>query len=187
MGKTKFEIQTERLTLKLPDESFAKEVTEYFIRNKDFFEQWVPTFTPDQFTTDMNRRRLKLNLSLFNEGRSIKLWIFGKDNPKRIIGDVAFSEIIYEPFLSCFLSYKFDQEETGKGYAEEGVKAGIDYIFGTLKLHRIEANIMPRNDRSINLVTKLGFENEGLSKKYLKINGKWEDHLHYVLLNPEVE
>lgn len=182
-----FEIHTERLIVKLIEESYAKQVTDYYIRNKDFFEQWVPAYTPDQFTVDMNRRRLKLNLTLFNEGRSIKLWVFRKDEPERIIGDVSFSEIVYEPFLSCFLGYKFDKDETGNGYAAEAVKAVIQYIFDTLKLHRIEANIMPRNERSISLVEKLGFENEGLSRKYLKINGKWEDHLHYVLLNEEVE
>lgn len=189
MRKVNFEIQTERLIVKLPDESFAKQVTEYYSRNKDFFEQWVPAYTDDQFLADMNRRRLKLNLELFKEGRSIKLWVFDKtdDTMSKIIGDVSFSEIVYEPFLSCYLSYKIDEKESGNGYAAEAVKAGIGYVFGTLKLHRIEANIMPRNERSINLVEKLGFKNEGLSKKYLKINGKWEDHLHYVLLNPEVE
>jgi ribosomal-protein-alanine N-acetyltransferase len=33
---------------------------------------------------------------------------------------------------------------------------------------------------------KLGFQEEGLSPQYLKINGKWEDHLHMVLLNQEM-
>jgi len=31
-----------------------------------------------------------------------------------------------------------------------------------------------------------GFYNEGLATKYLKINGKWEDHIHMVLLNDKV-
>ena len=56
-----------------------------------------------------------------------------------------------------------------------------------LKLHRIEANIMPRNARSIRVVEKLGFINEGRSRKYLKIAGVWEDHLHFVLVNPDEE
>jgi ribosomal-protein-alanine N-acetyltransferase len=46
---------------------------------------------------------------------------------------------------------------------------------------------MPRNLPSRRVVTKLGFVEEGLGRKYLKINGVWEDHLHYALLNPDEE
>ena len=67
----------------------------------------------------------------------------------------------------------------------EALRAAIVIIFKELKLHRIEANIMPRNRHSMNLVKKLGFEYEGLAKKYLKINGKWEDHIHMTILNKD--
>jgi ribosomal-protein-alanine N-acetyltransferase len=184
-----FEIQTDRLKLKLLDESYAGSVADYHLRNKDFFKQWVPSYTDDHFAVDMNRRRLKQMLEDFKEGRAIKLWIFKRDDAdeKKIIGDISFSQIVYEPFLSCFLGYKIDEQENNSGYASEAIKAGIEYIFNNLKLHRIEANIMPHNEKSIRVVERLGFENEGISKKYLKINGKWEDHLHYVKLNPLVE
>jgi ribosomal-protein-alanine N-acetyltransferase len=38
--------------------------------------------------------------------------------------------------------------------------------------------------RSRRVLEKLGFEYEGLSRRYLKIAGVWEDHIHYVMLNP---
>ncbi len=53
-------------------------------------------------------------------------------------------------------------------------------------LHRIEANIILKNIRSLRVVEKLGFYNEGLAYKYLNINGKWEDHIHVVLLNEKI-
>lgn len=56
-------------------------------------------------------------------------------------------------------------------------------MFHEFKLHRIEANIMPKNKRSLRAAPKSGFYNEGLAYNYLKINGKWEDHIHMVLLN----
>ncbi|WP_330651588.1 GNAT family N-acetyltransferase [Tepidibacter aestuarii] len=68
----------------------------------------------------------------------------------------------------------------------EAIKKGIDIIFNQYKLHRIEANIMPKNKASLRVVEKLGFYNEGLALKYLKINGKWEDHIHMVLLNDKL-
>jgi ribosomal-protein-alanine N-acetyltransferase len=60
-------------------------------------------------------------------------------------------------------------------------------MFGEYGLHRIEANIMPRNAASLRVVEKAGFHREGLAKKYLKINGVWEDHIHMVLLNDRME
>ena len=86
-------------------------------------------------------------------------------------------------FLSCYLGYKLDKDEINKGYMTEAVKKGVEVVFNELGLHRIEANIMPRNKASLRVVEKLGFYNEGLAYKYLKINGKWEDHIHMVLLN----
>ncbi len=52
---------------------------------------------------------------------------------------------------------------------------------------RIEGNIMPRNRASIAVVEKCGFVREGISRKYLKINGVWEDHVHDVVLNEAME
>ena len=49
----------------------------------------------------------------------------------------------------------------------------------------IEANIMPWNLASRRAAEKAGYEEEGLSRHYLKINGQWEDHLHLVRLNEE--
>jgi len=46
-----------------------------------------------------------------------------------------------------------------------------------LHLHRLEAACIPVNLASIRLLTKCGFRQEGLARRYLKINGRWEDHL----------
>jgi ribosomal-protein-alanine N-acetyltransferase len=78
-----------------------------------------------------------------------------------------------------------DGAEINHGYITEALRRAIRFAFEDLQLHRIEANIMPKNVRSIRVVEKLGFVNEGLSRKYLKIAGVWEDHVHYVLLNPD--
>nr|WP_281201113.1 GNAT family N-acetyltransferase [Orenia metallireducens] len=90
-------------------------------------------------------------------------------------------------FQSCYLGYHLDKEEVNNGYMTEALEEAINFLFEEFKLHRIEANIMPKNNPSLRVVQKLGFYNEGLAKKYLTINGKWEDHIHMVLLNEEVE
>ena len=64
-----------------------------------------------------------------------------------------------------------------------GLQLAIDYIFGQLALHRIEAACIPENDRSIRLLEKAGFQREGYMKEYLKIRGEWRDHLLFALIS----
>jgi ribosomal-protein-alanine N-acetyltransferase len=94
--------------------------------------------------------------------------------------------MVWGVFLSCYLGYKLDKDEINQGYMTEAIKKGIDIVFSEYGLHRIEANIIPRNKRSLKVTEKLGFYNEGTAYKYLKINGIWEDHIHMVLLNDKV-
>lgn len=65
----------------------------------------------------------------------------------------------------------------------EAVGKAIQYMFEKQKLHRIMANYMPSNERSARLLRKLGFVIEGHAKKYLLINGQWEDHILTSLTN----
>ena len=59
----------------------------------------------------------------------------------------------------------------------------VRYAFAEAGLHRVEANVMPRNRPSLRVLEKNGFINEGLSRCYLNINGVWEDHIHMVRIN----
>lgn len=99
-----------------------------------------------------------------------------------ICGVVNLNVITYEALCSAYLSYYAVQEYAQKGYMKEGLQQVIDHAFGEMGLHRLEANIQPGNEASIRLVESLGFECEGYSPKYLKINGKWRDHERWALL-----
>lgn len=76
-----------------------------------------------------------------------------------------------------------DERWVDQGYMTEAVARVARIAFQELRLHRIEANIMPWNKRSLRVAEKCGFVGEGVSRAYLRINGKWEDHVHMVLLN----
>lgn len=175
-------LETKRLLLKTLDEDYSKEVLEFYKRNIDFLKEWEPIRTNDFYKIGVHRLNLRNDMLKNEKNELFRFWIF-KKGEKKILGTVALSNIVYGIFMSCHLGYKFDKDEIGKGYAVEAVKKVIEYGFDELKLHRIEANIMPKNEKSLNLVKKLGFEKEGLAKKYLKINGKWEDHFHMVKFN----
>jgi ribosomal-protein-alanine N-acetyltransferase len=59
------------------------------------------------------------------------------------------------------------------------------FTFEHLKLHRVAAGVMPRNHASKRVLEKLGFQKEGLLRENVCINGVWEDHLQYSILQKE--
>jgi RimJ/RimL family protein N-acetyltransferase len=73
----------------------------------------------------------------------------------------------------------------GEGYGSEAVALGLEYGFGALGLHRVEADIDPRNDGSIRLVTSLGFRREGLLRHRWRSGDEWQDAEMYGLLEDE--
>ena len=182
----KTRLDTDRLHLVSLDSTDTEEFFDFLVRNKDYFRKWSAQYEENYFSVWYHRAWLEhLEQDALN-GTEVKFGIYNKTNPNRIIGSVSLSNIIKGIFQSCFLGYRIDEHETGKGIATESIKRVIEFAFDELMLHRIEANVMPSNGPSIKVVEKLGFINEGLAKNYLKVNGKWEDHLHYVLLNQNV-
>ena len=98
---------------------------------------------------------------------------------------LGFNEIVRGAFQSCFLSSKIDRTLWNRGYGSEAIRYATAWAFRNLGLHRVEANIMPRNPASLRAAEKAGFVREGLSRRYLNINGVWEDHIHMVRLNED--
>lgn len=175
--------ETERLLLKVLNKSQAPKVFEYYTRNKEFLKEWEAVKSPDFYTLRYHERLLDAELQDINREAMLKFWLFKKEEEDKVIGSIAFSNIVRGAFLSCFLGYRLDENEINKGFMTEAIQKGIDIVFQEIGLHRIEANIMPKNARSLRVVEKLGFYKEGIAKNYLKINDKWEDHIHMVLLN----
>ena len=178
---------TDRLILKTLTPADTDLLFSYFKRNRDFLKRWEPVRDEDYYTKKSIEKMI-IAEDIGNRNRSaLRLYIFPKDREKKkIIGFCGLSNIIYGPFLSCYLGYKQDKNEINKGYMTEAVNRIVQIAFDEYKLHRIESNIIPSNKPSRRVMEKLQFINEGMSRKYLKINGKWEDHIHYVLLNKKL-
>ncbi len=100
----------------------------------------------------------------------------------RPAGVFNLSEIVRGSFQSAFLGYFAFDPFAGTGRMAEGLQLTLGHAFGALDLHRVEANIQPENAESIALVEGAGFVLEGKSASYLRIGGRWRDHLRYALL-----
>lgn len=183
------EFYTERLKLKLLKPEYGPKVLRFYEENRKHLEPWEPKREKSFYEVHYHQQLLKGQVDYFRSGQGLYLWIFeGQDQEcSRVLGAVNFSNVIRGPFQSCFLGYKMDAQVLNKGYMTEAIAKGIQIMFDGYKLHRVEANVIPRNTRSLRVMEKLGFDLEGYSPKYLKINGVWEDHKRFALLNPAVE
>ena len=99
-----------------------------------------------------------------------------------LAGVINFSEIVRGAFHSAYVGYYAFVQLAGDGYMTEGFSLALDFAFRRLALHRVEANVQPANRRSIALVSRLGFEREGYSRRYVKISGRWRDHVRFAML-----
>ena len=177
--------ETERLLLLPAAQPQAQMVADYYCRNKAFFELFDPQREPNFFTAEYQRRLLVQDEENRERAAGFRFYIVPKEQPGQIIGMVALNNVVWGSFCSCFLGYKLDKNWLRQGLMSEAVNECVRIAFEELGLHRIEANIMPHNIASLGVVRRCGFVEEGLARKYLKINGVWEDHLHMVKLNED--
>lgn len=184
---SQLELCTPALRLLPPQHRLAEQILAYHLRNRDFLAPWSPRLRPHFFTLAAQAQKIQSEREQIQKRTLLKFWLQAHAAQDQLIGHVALSNIVWGGFRSGFLGYSIDQRHLRQGHARAAVAALVTFAFNTLKLHRIEANIMPHNLASIQVVSPLGFEYEGLSPKYLKINGVWEDHAHYVLRNLALE
>lgn len=110
------------------------------------------------------------------------VYLIVRDEDGAIAGIARLSQIFLGNFRSAYLGYSALVPFDGRGYMTEGLRLVLHEAFGPIGLHRVEANVQPDNERSISLVERLGFRREGFSPRYLKIAGRWRDHVRYAIL-----
>jgi ribosomal-protein-alanine N-acetyltransferase len=179
-------VETERMVLRQPSDVDASTVLPFYKANRVFHAPWEPLRSEDFYQEDTINKMLKRQAVENTNGVALHLYL-QRHQETEVIGTVSLSNIIYGPFLSCFLGYRMARCETCHGYMTEAVQKVVSLAFSHYGLHRIEANIMPGNHASVRLIEKLGFMYEGYSSRYLKIAGQWEGHSRYVLCNEELE
>jgi ribosomal-protein-alanine N-acetyltransferase len=173
-----------RIYLQILEESDSEEQLHLNIKNRDYFKHYLFTVDDSYYTIEKQREMLNETKKLLEQGQKYLFGVFLKESNK-LIGNVIITDVIRGSLQSCNLGYYLDQTYNGKGYGTEAVRLGLEYVFSDLKLHRIEAKVMPKNKGSIRILEKLGFQQEGLCRKNAFINGKWEDHFLYSLLAEE--
>ncbi|UCH94103.1 MAG: ribosomal protein S5-alanine N-acetyltransferase [Candidatus Aminicenantes bacterium] len=178
-------IKTVRLLLRVPEQDEAHLITAYVNENREYLRPWEPRRSEGFYTTEFWQTEIKKIHNEFFLGQSLRLCVFpGKSPEGPIIGVCNFTNILRGVFQACFLGYSVHHRYQGQGIMYEALDAAVDFVFKHLKLHRVMANYMPRNEKSGRLLRKLGFIVEGYARDYLKIAGKWEDHILTAKISP---
>ena len=138
----------------------------------DLHRPWIsPPLDDDAFDAVLSRAR----------GESFEFLLIRRRSDGAIAGYFDVSQIIRGPLQSAFLGYGGVAALSGQGYMSEGLRLLLRFAFLELRLHRLEANIQPGNERSLALVRGAGFVREGFSERYLKIGGQWRDHERWAI------
>jgi len=178
-----FSLETERLALRVLRPSEAGTVADYLSRNRIFHAPFHQKQDNTYFTAAEQRDYLRSDLNKFLDDRQYSFWISYKECRERVIGRLSFTGVIRGALSSCLVGYHLDKDEVGKGLMQEALEAGCRFMFSEQQLHRIQADIMPTNFRSQATAFRCGFRRQGLNEKYMCINGIWQDHYIYALLN----
>lgn len=181
----KFLYETNRLMLRVLDASHVDKVLDYIKRNREFLKEFEPEREEEFYTKEWQEEILKKDIKYIHRHEMLKLWIFKKDDPERIIGQIIFYNIVPYAFLGCHIGYRSDKDEVNKGLITEAARKGIDVMFNEYRMHRVEAHVLPFNKASLRVLEKLGFINEGIAHKFLETNGVWEDHIHLALVKDD--
>ncbi len=153
-------------------------------RSKSFLQPWEPTWPPDSLSRGSFRRRIEQTEREARDGSARSFLILLRDS-ETVVGGLTISHIRRGVSQTASLGYWLGEMHTSKGFMTEALTAAIPFAFTELKLHRIEAACLPKNDASRRLLERLGFQEEGQARGYLKIDGRWQDHVLFGLLEED--
>ena len=102
-----------------------------------------------------------------------------------LLGGVTLANVRRGIVQAGTLGYWVGEPFSGQGHMTAALRVLLPFLLGELALHRVEAACIPSNGASIRVLEKCGFVREGLARRYLCINGVWQDHLLFGLLNED--
>lgn len=157
-----------------PQRADAADLIAIHISNREFHAPWTAPFVDQSgfekwFASCASDRHIGLVVRALHSNT--------------IIGAVNITEIVRGCFQSGYLGYYGTASHARKGWMTQALRIAAHHAFHEYGLHRLEANIQPGNTASIALVRRVGFLQEGLSPRYLHIDGAWRDHQRWALLS----
>ncbi|SKB07583.1 GNAT family N-acetyltransferase [Aeromicrobium choanae] len=161
------------LRLVTPDD--ADELAEVWSRNRAFLAPWEPWRDDAFFTPGSQRSGIERDLAEHAAGRMVPFVICGPDGD--MAGRLTLSGVTRGALQSAALGYWVREDLNGRGLATRAAREAVDHAFTTLELHRLQAETLLHNVPSQKVLRRAGFTPYGVAPDYLRIAGRWQDHL----------
>lgn len=153
--------------------------------SREHLKPWEPQWPRDELTRGSFRRRLRHYQRELRDDLGYSYFIFDRD--EELLGGISLSNVRRGVTQSAALGYWLGLPHIHRGRMTAAVTALLPHAFHALKLHRVEAASQPDNAASIRVLERCGFKQEGHARKYLKINGEWQDHLLFAVMSDDLK
>jgi RimJ/RimL family protein N-acetyltransferase len=136
------------------------------------------------FTTGEEARALVRDIHALFRKQTLFQWGLARLADDRVLGTCTLSDV--EPaHRRAQLGYALGRAHWGQGLMQEALTLLVDYAFDRLALHRLEADVDPRNVPSVRTLERLGFIREGYLRERWHVGGEIQDAAYYGLLARE--
>ncbi len=177
-------LEAGRVYLRAPQAGDWKAWAELRAESREFLVPWEPTWARDALTRQAYHRRLGYYASEWRQGSGHAFFVLrAADN--QLLGGLSLLNVRRGVAQTASLGYWIGRPHARQGYMTEAISAALDFAFARLGLHRVEAACLPHNGPSRGLLAKSGFQEEGFARDYLKINGRWQDHVLFSILRDD--
>ena len=153
-------------------------------QSRAFLTPWEPTWPHDDLTRGSFRRRLRRHSEEIDRDEAYSFFLF-RENDHVLLGGLTLGQVRRGVAQTATLGYWMGEPHAGRGHMARAVRAAAAFAFATLRLHRLEAACLPHNAASKHLLESVGFSQEGFARAYLRIDGNWQDHLLFALLESD--
>lgn len=172
-----------RIRIRLLFPTDAEPLLRFKEKNREYFRPFWPTQNPADYTL---RRQTEILAAMTEHARRDHAYGFGIfDSGGRLIGTVNLNSVVRGAYHGAYLGYSMEEASTGRGLMTEAVGLVTEVAFAEIRLHRVQAAIMPHNVGSIRVVERNRYRREGFALRYLHIGGDWRDHVIYARLSDE--
>jgi RimJ/RimL family protein N-acetyltransferase len=138
------------------------------------------------FEHEGEARTLLAEIECMFRKQSLFQWGIALREDDRVVGTVTLAQVDASN-LRAELGYALGRDHWGRGLMGEALRLLLAFAFGELGLRRLEADVDPRNERSIRSLERLGFRREGFLRERWCVAGEIQDALFYGLLRRDWE
>ncbi|HXP13206.1 MAG TPA: GNAT family protein [Stellaceae bacterium] len=179
-----FRVVGPRTLLRSPERGDFPEWAALRAESKNFLVPFEPSWPSDALSRRGYRRRLRRYAQDWHGDVGYSFLLFRRED-NALLGGVSLSNVRRGVAETASLGYWIGERFARQGYMTEGLRLTLGFAFDRLRLYRVEAACLPHNTASRRLLLKSGFSEEGYARKYLSINGAWQDHVLFGLLRED--